>query len=255
MHKRKLRISFKKVGKVYQSARRDYPQKLIKDIKTISRLSKRYSLLDIGCGTGKSTLPFAKSGGKIIGIDISAKMIKEAKKASSSYPNVSYKESSFENADFPKHKFDLIISGTAFHWLKRKSAYKKINRLLKEKGYLAIFWSSNAKKKTKLISQIREVYIRNAVNYPKGFGKIEKILLSEIKKSKLFKDVRFKKYFVIERYTKKQFLSLVSTYSWVIPLDKKKKDNLFRELTSLLSKYKNSLPISREYKLIIARKK
>jgi len=250
----RLKDSFKRVGAIYQSSRRGYPKKLISELIKSSDLSEKSLILDIGCGTGKSTLPFASSGAKIIGVDISTKMIKESKKLLSNYPRASFMVSSFEKATLPKGSFDLIVSGTAFHWMKRKTAYKKIYNLLNNGGTFALFWGSGIEKPDRLLSALKKTFIKNAPDYPVDFGKLEKVFLPEIKKSKLFKNIKIRKYFITEKYSKAMFLRLVETYAWVIPMNKKSKATLFCELKKVLEDFRSPLLLHREYKLIIAKK-
>ena len=49
----------------------DYPDKLLNKIKT----SPHYFVLDIGCGEGVITVPLAKKVSKVIGVDLSSKML------------------------------------------------------------------------------------------------------------------------------------------------------------------------------------
>lgn len=59
----------------------------------------------------------------------------------SDYSNVTIDVASFEewkcNEDL---KFDLIYSAQAFHWIDKNMKYKKCYELLKDKGYLVLFW-------------------------------------------------------------------------------------------------------------------
>jgi len=50
-------------------------------IKKALRLKKDSALLDVCCGVGRHTVPLAKSGVKVTGIDISARFLREARKA------------------------------------------------------------------------------------------------------------------------------------------------------------------------------
>jgi len=252
---RRLRFSFDKESRNYRIFRRDHLKKLIADVIKTSNLSINSRVLDIGCGTGKSTIPFARTGAEILGIDISQNMINEAKKVSKAYRNISYKRVSFEKAVLPDNYFDLITSGSSFHWLDRKSAYRKINKTLKGGGHLAIFWSSGPQRHTKLSSEVREIYAKHSVTYPKGFSKFESTLLAEIKKSSLFKNLSFRKYQTTEKYTKRQYLNRFTTLSFIICMEKNEKEALFKDLRKLLSTYASPICLQREYKLILAEKK
>jgi len=250
-----LRFTFDKESRNFRLFRKEPLKKLISDVIKASNLSINSKVLDIGCGTGKSTIPFARTGAEILGIDISQNMINEAKEVSKVYKNISYKKDSFEKAVLPDNYFDLITSGASFHWLDRKSAYRKINKMLKGGGHLAIFWSSGPQKPTKYSSEVRNLYANHSVAYPKGFNKMESTLLAEIRKSNLFKNVLFKKYQETEKYTKRQYLNVFTTRSFIICLEKNKKEALFKDLRELFSTYVFPIYLPREYKLILAEKR
>ena len=59
-------------------------------------------ILDIGCGHGSTSISLAKSGAKVIGIDISEKMISRAKEKSSNIPNISFYTSDAAVKNFEK---------------------------------------------------------------------------------------------------------------------------------------------------------
>lgn len=254
---RKLGKSFKKVGKSYHAGRKDYPKKLIEDIIKISKISKDSLVLDVGCGTGKSTIPFAKMKSKIIGIDISENMLKIARIFSDKYKNLSYKKISFEKFASPASSFDLILFGTAIHWLDPKIVYGKTGNLLKKTGYVALFWEpiGSLCKKIRLLG-MENLFIKTCPNYPKDLPiSPAKIKIEGIMKTRFFAKPLVKKYKLIKKYTQEEFLSLVSSYSWVISLNKKKKNQLMREVKMFLGKKEKLIKFHTELYLIMAKRK
>ena len=77
-------------------------------------------VLDIGCGTGRTTRDAARSAGKgsALGVDISASMIERARELAwaESVHNVAFEQGDAQVHQFPKDSFDLAISrfGTMF---------------------------------------------------------------------------------------------------------------------------------------------
>lgn len=83
-------------------------------------------VLDIGCGTGNITSVLAKKAnmGEVIGIDPSPKMIQQASAEYAKIPNLSFQQVSAEDFHFD-HKFDLITSFFALHWVKNQGKVVK----------------------------------------------------------------------------------------------------------------------------------
>ena len=62
-------------------------------------------ILDIRCGCGSTSLSFARAGARVTGIDISRKMIAQARKNSNGVPNLS-----FHLGDAAVEKLDLAYT-------------------------------------------------------------------------------------------------------------------------------------------------
>ena len=101
-----------------------------RDVKPLLKGSE--SILDVGCGTGRTTQKLASMipAGSIKGIDLSKNMIDYANQKKDSYCT----NLSFEVADVTElqeeNKYDVVTSFLCLHWLKNEDKLKneKIKR-------------------------------------------------------------------------------------------------------------------------------
>lgn len=97
--------------------------------------------MEIGAGTGKATIQFANRGYRIHAIEIGKDMAEILKRKCSKFSNVTMDVASFEEWNCTlEQKFDMIYSAQAFHWISKDIKYQKCYELLKENGYLVLFW-------------------------------------------------------------------------------------------------------------------
>ncbi len=92
-------------------------------------------VLDLGCGFGWHCRYAIENGAKsVIGVDISQKMLSEAKnKTKSEY--IQYICMPIEDIDFPGNSFDVIISSLALHYIKSfEEVLNKISKCLSSGG-------------------------------------------------------------------------------------------------------------------------
>jgi 2-polyprenyl-3-methyl-5-hydroxy-6-metoxy-1,4-benzoquinol methylase len=115
-----------------------------KFFKFIPLEDKQLEILEIGCGSGRFTLPLLRKGHKVTGTDVSEKSLDElfyfAKKEGID-KNLYLKKTSFDEIIF-QNKFDLIIIGNVIHHFEAKTKNKTIENIiasLKIGGKLAVF--------------------------------------------------------------------------------------------------------------------
>lgn len=74
-------------------------------------------VLDLGCGYGHNCMDFIRRGAKrVVGIDISTKMLEVAKRESV-HPKIEYINMSMTDISSLSEKFDLVYSSLAFHYI------------------------------------------------------------------------------------------------------------------------------------------
>ena len=141
--------SFGKLAEDYQKYRKPYDSKIYKKFfSLIKKLNGDINILDIGCGTGKSTEPLLTEAPKkfiknleVIGCDHDLLMLKYAR-SSADKKNlpIKYIFGKAEKLPFKDESFDAVIAGTAFHWFADRKAFSEIKRILKTGGFFFDFW-------------------------------------------------------------------------------------------------------------------
>ncbi len=92
-------------------------------------------VLDLGCGYGWHCKYAVDKGAKeVVGIDLSHKMIETA--LNRNYDEkIKYKVCSILDYEYPKSKYDFVISNLVLHYIEDlNEIYKKVNYTLKKKG-------------------------------------------------------------------------------------------------------------------------
>src|SRR5215467_6876106 len=109
----RLRQTFNQAAASYQRARPDYPAALFDDLIEAAGLTPGDRLLEVGCATGKATVPLARRGFRITCIELGADLAAEARRNLGSFPRVTIVNEAFETWEPPQAGFDLVYAATA----------------------------------------------------------------------------------------------------------------------------------------------
>lgn len=93
------------------------------------------SLLDLGCGYGWHCRFAAEQGAaQILGLDLSGKMIEEAKKRNSGN-QIEYRVCGIGEYAYPENAWDCVVSNLALHYIENiEAVFQKVYRTLKSEG-------------------------------------------------------------------------------------------------------------------------
>ncbi|MGD0805341.1 MAG: class I SAM-dependent methyltransferase [Candidatus Bathyarchaeia archaeon] len=148
--------SFNEDAQAYNSVRPGYPKELIEDIFDYSQIPPGGSILEIGCGTGQATLPFALRGYKVTAIELGLNLVEVAKVRCKGL-DVDFITTYFENWKTNRN-FDLLIAATSWHWIKQGIGFKKADEVLKDNGVIALFWNLHPSPYTGFFLDVQEIY-------------------------------------------------------------------------------------------------
>lgn len=96
-------------------------------------------VLDAGCGTGRLCLELAELGLIVLGVDISGKMLDEARRKTAGYPRVDLIQADINRIPFPSQTFDLVTAFTVLEFsAHQETAVRELWRLVRPKGRLVI---------------------------------------------------------------------------------------------------------------------
>ena len=119
---------------------RTWPKK--KRIFDLANNWKPGKILDLGCGNGRYSIPFAKNKFECYGIDFSKNMINNSKESfKKNNLKATFKQGTLTKIPFKDDTFNYIICLASFHHLNKKeqsTSLKEMKRVLKPKGKLFI---------------------------------------------------------------------------------------------------------------------
>ena len=93
------------------------------------------AVLDLGCGYGWHCAFAAEQGAaQVLGLDLSRKMIEEAKKRNAE-KTIAYRVCGIEEYEYPESMWDCVVSNLALHYIENiENVFQMVYRTLKQGG-------------------------------------------------------------------------------------------------------------------------
>lgn len=120
---------------VYHESRPSFHAEALKQFHKTNPTLLYQTSLDVGCGTGQSSVALADWSSSVIAIDNSQSMLDNAVP----HAKVTYQLADAENMPFPESSFDLVFVASSFHWFEKRKFLNQVKKVLRKNGKFLIY--------------------------------------------------------------------------------------------------------------------
>jgi SAM-dependent methyltransferase len=239
----RLRVTFNAVADSYQQARPDYPGELFDDLVRAAGLSPGARLLEVGCATGKATIPLARRGFRVTCVEPGPDLAAAARRnLTGAGLDAEVVLARFEDwRPRPGEPFDLVFAATAWHWVDPAVRYQLAWQALRPGGYLA-FWGAThvfPDGADPFFREIQTVYDEisggpRKVTWPRP-GELHE-QTAEIEESGLFTVTHVRHFDWEQAYNAEAYIALLDTFSDHIAMADWQRERLYGAIRDGLSR-------------------
>ncbi|MEG4799433.1 class I SAM-dependent methyltransferase [Microcoleus sp. ARI1-B5] len=234
---------YSEIADAYKKTRPRYPQELINRVVELAELPSNANILEIGCGPGIATVPFAEFGFAMLCLEPSQPACQLARQNCATYPSVEIKNQTLEEWELEADKFNAVLAATSFHWVSPEIRYQKTAAALKDKGSLILLWNAGVLPQDEIYRVLHQVYQNQAPSLAEYHAKERANQAESIKEigqnvidSGLYDDLIYEQLVSQITYSIEDYLALLKTYSVYIALDDEKRNYLLASLREALEK-------------------
>ncbi len=131
-------FTFQRVAEGYATHRPYYHALVMDKVRQQLGIKGKYDrALDVGCGTGLSTIALKELVNHITGIDGSKEMIAVANKERDEF--ITYRHASAEKLPFADQSFNMITVCGAINWIDRTRFFPEAKRVLQKQGWVILY--------------------------------------------------------------------------------------------------------------------
>lgn len=260
---RERRTVFGEVPDLYDKARAPYPEAVVDDVLAYARgrTSVPLRALEVGAGTGKATVAFAARDVDILALEPDEAMAAVARRNCAPCRHVAFEVSTFEDWQPDRdHRFDLVFSAQAWHWVAPGVRVVKAAEVLRPRGSVALFWHRTDWRGEPLRDELDALYRRVAPDlhaqnpgFP-GLVPADTVPgVAELTDSGLFDGLVTRTYPWSATFGAQSFVELALTQSNHRLLDEEVRERLFRAVGRLIDARGGEVTIPHATFLVLAR--
>jgi SAM-dependent methyltransferase len=276
------RRSFNEIAEDYAASRPGYPQELFEDAIRQSGIPDGGRILEIGCGPGTASIPFAERGYGMVCLELGQDLAETARRRMAGFPSVKILTTRFEGWPLEPEGFDMVLAAMSLHWVKRKVAFTKSAAALRRGGSLAILstvvkgctdrglqteldkltarylarsYSSVRKDARRVVDVVCDLLHRTfrSPSAPHLASK-DRRYVEKIKRLGCYSQVQVLHYPWNKTYDAEGYLQLLDTYSDFRILSQGSRGELHARISDLINAHGGSITRKSESRLLLAKK-
>ncbi len=229
------RLSFDARAERYDASRPSYPEALAADV--ISVAGRR--VLEIGAGTGKATVVFARKGASIVALEPAGSLAAVLRRNVAGH-DVTVEQTTFEAWPIAR-PFDVVMAAQSIHWVNPRVRYVKPALVLAPDGMLAVIRNEKRAFEGGLRDELDAAYRRwrpadRSTRRDDVLEATTRALVGEIDASGLFGAVDVRVYPWTTTYTTARYLELLDTYSDHAVLSPEHRAPLYQSIADVLER-------------------
>lgn len=159
---RAQREVFDEVAETYERARAGYPERLFDDVLAFAALAPGERVLEIGAGTGKATLGFARRGCRLVCLEPGERLAALLRERCRDQPGVEVVDARFEDFVCAPGAFAMVAAAQSMHWVDPREAMPRSAGALRRGGTLALFWNRPLRGEGELHRAVEACYAEQA---------------------------------------------------------------------------------------------
>jgi SAM-dependent methyltransferase len=136
--RREARTIYGRDVRGYEAGRPDYPAQVYEILTSRCGLRAGASVVEIGAGTGLVTRRLVAAGARVTAVEPDRNM---AARLAVTVGDAEIITETFERAPLPRHRFDLAVAATSFHWVDQAAGMPKLGQVLTPGGWAALWWT------------------------------------------------------------------------------------------------------------------
>ncbi len=211
LHEQRQRAdSFGEDAEQYDRARPSYPAALVDELT----VDHPEHVLDVGCGTGIAGSLFAERGCHVLGVEPDPRMAAIARRR-----GLEVEVATFEAWDPGDRRFELLVSGQAWHWVDPVRGAAHAATVLTDGGRFGVFWNV-ARPPEDLKRSLDALYARlapdldaHSVMLGHGDGQRFELASDGLEATGQFRDAHVARFAHVVTYTTAAWLDQLPTHS------------------------------------------
>jgi SAM-dependent methyltransferase len=239
---------------LYSSVRPPYPEALFVAIgEVLVQVDGTPKLLEIGAGDGLATAPMLELGQpEIHAVEPNPVFVDNLRLRFGKRLRIL--PQAFEAVSWPKKCYDAVYAANSFHWLDAGKRFELCHKLLKEEGWLVLFWNYYLLDSIELFTEVQKVYssyaapvLAYAVSQYKKMAH-RRLMIDDSQFFDLKEERRFLEHFV---YTSDRYINLLRTF----PDHSHYPDAFFLEVKNVIETFGGEVLVQVPSQLLLAKKR